>query len=123
MKRKGNRMNIKIKLLPYERFKKDKFKAVVKDLKENTIILIDAKLSMEEELTLIKETMRNITGNFTGIEMSSINSIEKSMSNTDKFRNMLVEKIIGKKRGMTIIGPAKLVQKIKKNPEEIELYV
>lgn len=116
-------MNIKIKLLPYERFKRDKYKAVLRALKENTIILIDAKLSMEEELTLIKETMRNITGNFTGIELSSINSIEKSMTNTDKFRNMLVERIIGKKRGMTIIGPARLVQKIKKNPEEIELYI
>ncbi|MFC2143961.1 DUF2073 domain-containing protein [Candidatus Aenigmatarchaeota archaeon] len=116
-------MNIKIKLLPYERFKRDKYKAVLKELKDNTIILIDAKLSMEEELTLIKETMRNITGTFTGIELSSINSIEKTMTNTDKFRNMLVERIIGKKRGMTIIGPARLVQKIKKNPEEIELYV
>jgi hypothetical protein len=115
--------NIKIKLLPYERFKKEKFRAIAKDLRENTIILIDAKLSMEEELGLIKETMRNITGHFTGIELSSINSIEKSMGNMDKFRNMLVERIIGKKRGMTIIGPAKLVQKIKKNPEELELYI
>lgn len=116
-------MNIRIKLLPYERFKKDQYKAVIKDLKENTIILIDAKLTMEEELTLIKETMRNISGNFTGIELSSINSIEKDMGNMDKFRNMLVERIIGKKRGMTIIGPAKLVQKIKKNPEELMLYL
>jgi len=117
-------MNIRIKLLPYERFKRDKFKAVVKDLKENTIILIDAKLSMEEELQLIKETMRNITGTFTGIELSSINSIDqKKMGNVDRFRNMLVERMIGKKRGMTIIGPAKLVQKIKKNPEELMLYV
>jgi hypothetical protein len=116
-------MNIRIKLLPYERFKRDRFKAVVKDLKENTIILIDAKLSMEEELALIKETMRSITGSFTGIELSSINSIDKKMGNMDKFRNMLVERIIGKKRGMTIIGPAKLVQKIKKNPEELLLYV
>jgi hypothetical protein len=116
-------MNIRIKLLPYERFKKDKFKAVLKDLKENTIILIDAKLSMEEELSLIKETMRNITGNFTGIELSSINSIDQKMGNIDRFRNMLVERMIGKKRGMTIIGPAKLVQKIKKNPEELLLYV
>lgn len=116
-------MNIRIKLLPYERFKKEQYKAVIKDLKENTIILIDAKLTMEEELTLIKETMRNISGNFTGIELSSINSIEKDMGNMDKFRNMLVERIIGKKRGMTIIGPAKLVQKIKKNPEELMLYI
>ncbi len=116
-------MNIRIKLLPYERFKRDRFKAIVKDLKENTIILIDAKLSMEEELNLIKETMRSITGSFTGIELSSINSIDKKMGNMDKFRNMLVERIIGKKRGMTIIGPAKLVQKIKKNPEELLLYV
>ena len=115
--------NVKIKLLPYERFRKESFRAIAKDLKENTIILIDAKLSMEEELSLIKETMRNITGNFTGIELSSINSIEKSMGNMDRFRNMLVERIIGKKRGMTIIGPAKLVQKIKKNPEELELYL
>ena len=116
-------MNIRIKLLPYERFKRDKYKAIIKDLKEDTIILIDAKLSMEEELVLIKETMRNISGNFTGIELSSINSIEKDMGNADKFRNMLVERISGKKRGMTIIGPARLVQKIKKNPQELTLYV
>lgn len=116
-------MNIRIKLLPYERFKEEKFGSVLKDLKENTIILIDAKLSMEEELMLIKETMRNIAGNFTGIELSSINSISSRMGNMDKFKNMLVEKIIGKKRGMTIIGPAKIVQKIKKNPEELMLYV
>ncbi len=116
-------MNIRIKLLPYERFKRDKYKAVLKDLKENTIILIDAKLSMEEELALIKDTMRSITGNFTGIELSSINSIDKKMGNMDRFRNVLAEKIVGKKRGMTIIGPAKLVQKIKKNPEELLLYV
>jgi len=34
-------MNIRIKLLPYERFKRDKYKAIIKDLKEDTIILID----------------------------------------------------------------------------------
>ena len=115
-------MNLKIKFIPYEKFKKDSTKAVLKDLQSNTIVLIDAKLKPEEEASLIKATMENVSDKFTGVELSSL-ELSKENKNIGKFRNMLVEALIGKKRGLTILGPAKIVHKIKKNPEELLLYM
>jgi len=120
--------NIKIKFLPYERFKKNSLKAILKDLQGNAIIIIDAKLTSDEEFFIIRETMKKVTDNFSGIELSSlefknqkkVGAFSKAMGG---IRNALVERMTGKKRGMTIIGPANLVHKIKKNPEDILLYM
>ena len=57
-------MNLKIKLLPYEHLGKQSFGSMVKDLQESTLILIDAKLTPEEEAYLIEETMKKINPRF-----------------------------------------------------------
>lgn len=117
-------MNLKIKFVPYERFKRNKFRTFLKDLQESTILLIDAKLTADEEAHVIKETMRKVSGMFTGIELNSLElSNAKKMGNFGKIKNMMIERIIGKKRGLTIIGPAKTIRQIKKNPEELLLYM
>lgn len=117
-------MNLKIKFIPYERFKRNKFRTFLKDLQESTILLIDAKLTADEEAHIIKETMRKVSGMFTGIELNSLEiSNAKKMGNFGKIKNMMIERIIGKKRGLTIIGPAKTIRQIKKNPEELLLYM
>lgn len=117
-------MNLKIKFIPYERFKRNKFRTFLKDLQESTILLIDAKLTAEEEAHVIKETMRKVGGLFTGIELNSLElSNSKKLSNFEKLKNMVIEKMIGKKRGLTIIGPARTIRQIKKNPEELLLYM
>jgi hypothetical protein len=114
----------RIKFVPYERLKEEKFKRILKDLADNTIILVDAKLDAKEEAALIAETMRSVSDRFTGIELSSI-EIKGKTDNGHyvRFKNAIVEKMIGKKRGMTVLGHAKVVQKIKKNPEELLLYL
>jgi hypothetical protein len=115
---------LRIKFVPYERIREEKFKKILKDLAENTIVLVDAKLDAKEEAALIAETMRNVSDKFAGIELSSIEiNGKKKVGNYGKFKNALVERIIGKKRGMTVLGPAKIVQKIKRNPEELLLYL
>jgi len=117
-------MNLKIKFIPYERFKKSKFKSFMKDLRESTILLIDAKLTPEEEAHIIKETMRKVSGVFTGIELNSLElSNGKKLNNFEKVKNAVIEKITGKKRGLTVIGPAKTIHQIRKNPEELLLYM
>ena len=63
---------LRIKFVPYERIKEEKFKKILKDLAENTIILVDAKLDAKEEAALIAETMRNVSEKFAGIELSFI---------------------------------------------------
>jgi len=115
---------IKIKLMPYEVFRKKKLKQIFDELKENTILLIDAKLSAQEEARIIEETMKEVSGKFSGIELSSLEMQDgKTTTNIDRIKNMLLETLTGKKRGMTIIGPAKIVRKIEKDPEDLLLYM
>ena len=115
---------LRIKFVPYERVKEEKFKKILKDLADNTIILIDAKLDAKEEAALIAETMKAVSDKFAGIELSSIEiNGKKKVGHYGKFKNALVERVVGKKRGMTVLGPAKIVQKIKRNPEELLLYL
>ncbi len=114
---------LKIKFVPYEKFKRNGFKSFIKDLQERTIVLIDAKLSADEEAGIIEETMKKISGKFTGIELNSLELASgPSLTNFDKVRNMVIERMSGKKRGLTIIGPSKVVREIRKNPEELLLY-
>ncbi len=115
---------LRIKFVPYERIKEEKFKKVLKDLTDNTIILVDAKLDAKEEASLIAETMKIVSDKFAGIELSSIDiKGKKKEGHYDRFKGALIERMIGKKRGMTVLGPAKIVQKIKRNPEELLLYL
>lgn len=118
-------MNLKIKFLPYEKFKSDGFKSFSRDIQNNTIVLIDAKLTPEEEAKLIAETMKKVSDNFSGIELSSldISMDNKNASGFQKIKNNIIERLVGKHRGVTIIGPAKIVRKIEKNPEELMLYI
>jgi len=118
-----NSGKLKIKFIPYEKFKREGFKSFIKDLQERTIILIDAKLSADEETSIIEETMRKISSRFTGIELNSLEVAANSpLASIDGVRNMLLERMTGKKRGLTIIGPSKVVREIRKNPEELLLY-
>lgn len=116
-------MNLKIKLMSYEKLDKENYSNLMKDLRDKTLVLIDAKLSPDEEALLIEETMKRIDTGFSGIELSSFDFMEQDASGFRKIKNAIIEKVVGKKRGMTIIGPAKVVRKIKKNPEEVLLYM
>lgn len=115
---------LRIKLIPYEKLKRGNYSDLLKDLKEGTIILVDAKLTPSEEADLIEETMKIISDRFSGIELSSLELTElKGTTRMDRFRNLIIERILGKRRGLTIIGPAKIIRKIEKNPEELLLYM
>lgn len=115
---------LRLKLIPYEKLKKKDYSDLLKDLEEGTIILVDAKLTPAEEAGIIEETMKIISDKFSGIELSSIEMSKlKGTKGIDRFKNMLVERILGKRRGLTIIGPAKIVRKIEKNPEDLLLYM
>jgi hypothetical protein len=115
---------LRIKLIPYEKLKKGNYPDLLKELKKGTIILVDAKLTPSEEADLIEETMKIISDKFSGIELSSLELAQlKGTTRFDRFKNMVIERIEGKKRGLTIIGPAKIIRKIEKNPEELLLYM
>lgn len=113
---------LRIKLLPYEKLKRGNPSDLLKDLREGTILVVDAKLDSKEETQLIEETMKLVSDKFSGIEMSSLD-LDENSKGFEKLKKMIVEKLTGKRRGITIIGPAKKVRKIKKNPEDLILYM
>ncbi len=116
-------INLKIKFIPYEKTTGNNFAKILKDLKKDTIILIDAKLSAEHEAELIKKTMEHISEKFAGIELSSIELVSEKGSTSGKIRDFFFKLTTGKTRGMTVIGPARIIRKIEKNPQELLVYV
>ncbi len=117
---------ISIKLVPYEEMRRD-MDAVFNELKKGSIVLIDAKISPEEESEIIAKTMENIDLRFKGIEISTIDVKKEEKKGKGSKIFLTLEKIkkalTGKERGITIIGPASLIKKMEKTPEEIYLYM
>ncbi|TKJ17527.1 hypothetical protein CEE44_03250 [Candidatus Woesearchaeota archaeon B3_Woes] len=98
-----------------------KIRKLLNIAKENKIILLQGRLSKEEEAELIKATMEEINKDFKGIELAVLES-EKSKTNAlTAFRDGIANVLLGNKQGLTIIGPANIVKEIKKDPKKIEL--
>ncbi|MEM4282170.1 MAG: DUF2073 domain-containing protein [Candidatus Woesearchaeota archaeon] len=90
--------------------------------KEDKIVLFQGRLSKDEEAELIKATMEEINKDFKGIELAVINPQQGNFSGIKKFRENVLSFLLGNRQGMTIIGPASIVKKIKKDPHKIELF-
>ncbi|MFH1432981.1 MAG: DUF2073 domain-containing protein [archaeon] len=118
-------MDVKIKFYPYEKLKDDGIKEMLHDLKKNTIIMIDAKLRPEQEAMIIQETMKNVNSQFSGIELDSLDLSKSEENDTmiKKLRDQILEFITGKKRGLTLIGPADIIKKIEKKPDDLLLHM
>ncbi len=115
-------MKLRVKILPYERINEGGLRGILKDVRENTLIMIDAKLSVEQETYIIQETMKKISDKFPGIELSSIEmSPDKDSTPLGNLKNRILEMLMGKKRGITIIGSAKIIKKIERNPQNLLL--
>ena len=87
-------------------------------VKEDKIVLLEGKLSKDEETNLIRKTMSQIDDSFKGIEIATLDSRNSNIS----VKNMLMNLFIGNRQGVTIIGPATIVKEIKKQPDKIQLF-
>lgn len=90
--------------------------------KSDRIVLLQGRLRQEEEAELIKATMEEINKEFKGIELAVIEDKKKDAAGWDKFRQGFYGMLLGSRSGMTIIGPASIVKKVKKDPDKITLY-
>lgn len=92
-----------------------KLAAIIDAVKENKIIVLEEGLSRDEERELFTRVMREIGKSkaFTGIEIVSLGG------EVDAFRAGLIKMLGGKAKGLTVIGPEKLVKEVKRNPEKI----
>ncbi len=91
--------------------------------KENKVVLLEGRLSKEEEAELIKTTMEEINASFRGIELAVVNPNESQDDVFTKFKATLASTLLGNKQGFTIIGPATVIKNIKRDPNKLQLLM
>ena len=91
-------------------------------VKQNKIILLEGRLKKEEEAQLIENTMEEINDKFQGIELAVIYPEKYKLGTFKRIKYDMISMLIGDRQGVTIVGPASVVKKIKQNPSSIELF-
>ena len=99
-----------------------RLKHLIDIVKKEKIALVEGQLKKEEEAKLIADTMGSINQKFKGIELAVIYPQHLSLTWIQKLRSTLANVLLGQKSGLTIIGPATVVQEIKQDPEKIQLF-
>ena len=91
--------------------------------KEDKLVLLQGKLKKEEEAELIKATMEEINREFKGIELAVMDSSTGNSTGFNKLKNDLLNAVLGNRQGLTVIGPANIVKKIKQNPNNLQVII
>ena len=117
-----------IHFMPYDEISKlnssERVKKLLKIILSDKIILLQGRLTPEEEARLIEDTMAMIdhVKGFKGVELAVLNP-KKSSSAFDDMRKGLAKMLVGDRQSITIIGPASMVKEIKRDPSKIELML
>lgn len=111
-------------------------KFILNRVRDGSILVTDAVFHPEEEMSLIKETMRRVDNGFPGVEVCSLKKqtkgfqflAERFSDQREKISRFFV-KLSGRtsqktnmKTGITLIGPAKIIKRIKKNPDSFSVF-
>lgn len=113
---------------------KKKIDFILSRVREGSILVLDGVLKPKEEMNLIKETMKRVDERFSGIEVCSLRRKSKGLKfffellaeRGEKLQNFF-SKLTGKpettnmRNGITLIGPAKIIKKIRKNPSSFSV--
>jgi hypothetical protein len=116
---------IDLEFVPFETLNRmsleKQVKFIIKKAKQNKILIFDSKLSPEQEAKLITETMKHVSKRFSGVEICTLKTNPEDF--LGKARNAIFKVLTGKERGTSIIGPAKIIKKIKRNPKSISMLM
>lgn len=128
-KRLGKIKGFSIQFLPYSEIRdldSDKrIRKILGIILGNYILILQGKLTSEEETRLIGDTMAMMghVKNFKGIELAVISG-NNNEGFVGKMKKGIVNALSGGDLGaITIIGPATIVKEIKRNPRKIELLL
>lgn len=116
---------ITIRFIPYSQIEnmssEDRIDTILDMVKDESVVLLEGRLRKNEETELIKKTMEMISETFKGIEISVMNPEQKNKNIIGSMRSSFVNLILGDRSGLTFIGPASIIQEIKKDPEKVLL--
>ena len=115
-----------LQIVPYAQIENlsslGKIRKLLNITKENKIVLLQGRLTKEEEAELIKTTMEEINKDFKGVELATLDTQKTKSTALAGFKEGIANILLGNRQGLTIIGPANIVKEIKKDPKKIELF-
>jgi hypothetical protein len=125
----GKIKGFSIQFLPYSEVRdlnsNDRIKKILEIILNDNILMLQGRLTSNEEARLIGDTMAMIghIKNFKGIELAVI-----SGNNRESIFGKMTKGIANALAGgdfsaITIIGPATIVKEMKRNPKKIELLL
>jgi len=101
-----------------------KVQKLLRIVKQEKIIMMEGRLSSDEEARLIEATMELIDSKFKGVEVGMVEpNGNKNEEVHEKLRSLFMNLFLGRRRGLTIIGPAHIVKEIKKDPNRLQLFM
>ena len=95
----------------------EKIDFIMDRVKKGKILVVEESLSSFDESRIIEETMKQIDDKFSGVEISTLRE-----GNVEGIRERMIKILGGSTGGLTVIGPSKLIKKIKKEPQKILLF-
>jgi hypothetical protein len=112
---------IRLDFIPLEMLSKksadDKLMMILARVKKNIIVVLEEALTPQEEASLIEHAMQEIDSkDFFGIEFYRMGHREEGL--LDKLSNFLTKR----RAGITIVGPTRMVEAIKKEPDHISVF-
>ena len=114
----------KVQVLSYNLMKnltsEQRIKKILSVVKLGDIVMLEGRLSPEEESTLISSALESVSGKFSGIEIAFLDS-NSSKSFIEELKNKIIKVIAKDRVGITVIGPSKLIKEIKMDPNKLEI--
>lgn len=120
--------SLTLQFIPYTEIERlgtvERIKKLLKTVLQNKIVLLQGKLTPDEETRLIEDTMAlvgSIKG-FKGIELAVLSPNVNEMPIAARMRRRFARMLIGEQDAVTVIGPASIVKEIKKDPSKMQLF-
>jgi hypothetical protein len=128
-KREKKIRGLTLQFMPYTEIARldsvERIKRLLKIILDNKVVILQGRLSSEEETRLIEDTMimiGNIKG-FKGVELAVISSDNEDLGFMSKMKFGLAKALTGQQNALTIIGPASIVKEMKKDPKKLEVMM
>src|SRR3989344_5708379 len=128
-RRGGSLKGLSLQVLPFSEIKEltigQRVKKILNLVLGNKIVILHGRLRAEEEARLIEDTMALVdhVKGFTGIELAVIETNLEEESIFVKMKHGIANKLVGHSGAITVIGPAKVIKEIKRDPKKIELLL
>ncbi|MFT4244090.1 MAG: DUF2073 domain-containing protein [Candidatus Woesearchaeota archaeon] len=99
-----------------------KIDKIYKMVKDGSLVILEGRLTNEEELALTSKSLKHVSETFSGIDIAFLN-VKQNSSFFDKLRFKVATFLLKYEVGITVIGPSKKVKELKMNPEQIEILL